>query len=369
MAIPALASLIGRALPAMFAAGEGGVLSGLVSRGASFVGRGAAGVAADGGATSGMGSLLADLVKQGLSGSGKSKGPAEKAESDEEERKRYRRRMPSAADLFDFKPPTANPSSSSGQAGPGQSGQSPKGVFNPIVSGKASMSAPASQRPSTMIVPNANEEGTGAAQNKAEIDRRRQEEKATESLKKFTDGIFKATGGFGKTVSAMLKINLATYAGAKALEMFVGTVSESRRDLGRWNGSIAASFAQLDIRRMQGDIKTAEGVSGSTAGLNAAYGDLLEELRPIRQDMMTLINGVGIVAANVGRVLAFVSKYLPFVQLIHLAAQKIEENTGKAKAGRDPMRDILDMLTNAPRPGPRPAPAPIEPKAPLPPIV
>lgn len=91
----------------------------------------------------------------------------------------------------------------------------------------------------------------------------------------------------------------AALLGAVALlRKFTFGLSESNRDLAKWNGALAASFAKLDIAQMQMDIRQASATGGSAAALNDALADVIREFQPIREDLGILVNLVGISAAT-----------------------------------------------------------------------
>jgi hypothetical protein len=347
-ALPALASLFGRALPAMI--GEGELLTGLVSRSGVVANAGVAeGSAAAGAARggSGLSSMLGDLLSGGLSGNSKS-SPKRETEEEKDDRIKRRRHVPSAADLFGYRPEQA---------------KSPA-----VAAGSASNS--------TFVRPNANELGTGAAQDADapdRIKRTKMQDEAIRPLDKLAGAFKKITGPLGSQFNLWLKVNTGLYAGSKALETFVWGISESNRGLGKWNGQIAASFAQLDIADMRREIQTADATFGSTTSLNTALSELLNEVQPIREGVGTAVNTMGIIAAKVSQGLAIGVKILTFLPIFAAGMREIEKLLGPdgKPVDTDPLAEFMHGFRNPAggRPGPMMPPVPIGPRDPLPPIV
>lgn len=337
------------------ASGEG-VLSGLVSRGgASLASAGETQMASAGKSTGTAGKLFKDLIGDMLMGSigGKRKQkPDEESEADREERFRRRTQVPSAADLFGHnlsRPPA-----------PQQTVPMAKVPFagRPAAVGSAGSATPTPAGQTTFVPAAAQPNRQPGAPN------------PIGPLKQFGNLITKTLGPLGKQLAFTLKLNTGLYSITKSLELFVWGVSESNRSLSRWNGQIAASFAKLDIANMRREIETGEATSGSATAVNTAFNDLLQEMQPIRQDISTIVNSVGVVAAKIAQGAATVIKWHPMVMAISFAARKIEENTKKSDTtGTDPMTDFIKAFDPKFFPGPAAPPTPIPPPAWIPPIV
>lgn len=150
----------------------------------------------------------------------------------------------------------------------------------------------------------------------------------------------------------------------KLLEVFAQRLSESNRNLTRFNGMIAASFAAKDIAQIRADWATAKGTEGTTSSLNLQLAKLIEETQPIRQSVVTILNLMGIAATRLARLYVSALKYLPFVEKAAETLAKMEETQRKeaaqslpAQANRDALRDIRNGLfargVNPPPGGPR----------------
>lgn len=175
------------------------------------------------------------------------------------------------------------------------------------------------------------------------------------------------TGPVGHSLSLFTK--LAGPAGLVGMifgmKKFVGVLSESNRDLAKWNGSLAASFNKLDIQQMKFDMQTANATSGSASALNDAFAELLTEFQPIRQDIGILVNLAGIGIANGTKQLIILVKSLqdtfPFLKdaVAHLEAMEDELKNGKQQSpiGNTALANLAAMGGGAARPavqGPMP---------------
>lgn len=78
------------------------------------------------------------------------------------------------------------------------------------------------------------------------------------------------------------------------------SLSDANRDLAKWNGSISASFARLDISRMKLDIRQGAATAGTTNELNNQLAAFLKELQPIREGVGTISNMLGISLLKIG---------------------------------------------------------------------
>lgn len=126
------------------------------------------------------------------------------------------------------------------------------------------------------------------------------------------------------------------------------TISETNRDLTKFDGRIADSFARLDFSQLRSRQQVARATSGSAAFLNDSLAALVRELQPMRNALTTVMNGVGILAVNVARLVNVLLKMHPVVAAgvkaaeeaeRRLAAKNEQESQGAAK---DFMRAIRD---------------------------
>lgn len=153
---------------------------------------------------------------------------------------------------------------------------------------------------------------------------------AMESLEKLLKG--DVIGAFMSLVKSMIKQATFFSSAALGIQKFVSGLAESRRYLSQYNGAIASAYLKLDVQRRMLNIRTGQNTQGSTTGLVDALAELNEAVQPMKEDLMTVVNGLGIVAAKVGTLMATVSKYLPVMILLKAIAEKIEENTRRAPA-------------------------------------
>lgn len=342
MPLPALAALFARIAPAML--GEGELMAGLVGR---------KGLAAGAETASGktVASMLSDLLMGGLSGESKPLATRETG-PDAEERFRQRRHVPSAADLFGYRPEPRTVSRSM-----------------PIPLARTSVTAPASQLGNSAFPSGATQPGGSTFIPANAKPNQQPAQQSMGMLQQFTGAVTKTLGPLGTQLKLYAKVGTGLYTASKALETFVWGISESNRGLARWNGEIAASFAQLDIANMRRDIQTADATSGSTVALNSAFNDLMTELQPMRETVATGLNVIGILAAKTGQVMAILNSWNPYVIAFKWALEQIEENTKPDGAGvGDPLTGWLRGMGSGMGPGPAAPPAPILPPAFLPPL-
>jgi hypothetical protein len=166
-------------------------------------------------------------------------------------------------------------------------------------------------------------------------------------------------------------------AATKKLGDLAEKTVESNRGLSQWSGAIAASFANLDLRREAEERKLAQGTAGSAVTLNRAFGEFVEETRQLRQFGRQTANLLGIVAANTGRIVAAMIKFAPNVGLLMSVMNKLDQLLGNRQQQDDPINAALQGAVKAGlnRPiaplgivAPPAAPGPQQPKPPLPPM-
>lgn len=180
-----------------------------------------------------------------------------------------------------------------------------------------------------------------------------------------------------KLAAISVAVPVAFGAILKGLKEFAGLVSESNRDLAKWNGGLAASFMSLDLKKQQLEINRAAETGGTAANLNAHLGKLLEELAPISNTFSSIVNLGATLGVEIARDMAAIVKYVSLFPGVAAIIKKIEDDLKQKNNGPDPLaqdlRALIGMRLNgdpAQLPdqlnGPRAA---IGPRAPLPPIL
>lgn len=136
------------------------------------------------------------------------------------------------------------------------------------------------------------------------------------------------------------------------LKKFTFGLSESNRDLAKWNGALAASFARLDIQQMRMNIRTANATSGTGAELNRQLGEVLTEFQPIREDLGRLVNVVGISAAKglktAIEVLKVLADNVPAIKEIRDGLNLIEKEMKKGQNNKFPGNQVLEAAVGLP---------------------
>ena len=72
----------------------------------------------------------------------------------------------------------------------------------------------------------------------------------------------------------------------------------------RFNGSIAAAFASLDVKQFHLDIDKASATQGSTTGLIKAIEEFNQAFAPMSADLLTLGNGIATGVVKIGTFLS-----------------------------------------------------------------
>lgn len=164
-------------------------------------------------------------------------------------------------------------------------------------------------------------------------------------LKKLISGdVMGAVKDFGKGI---LKAATGLVGVPLALDRWVRSVVESRRELARYNGAIATAFSKLDAQTVQNQIRTAQGTQGSTGAAVDASAELQNLTRPIHQDIATATNSLAWIGAKLGSFGA--SLYPAFRTLLGFGPilDAIERNTREKNDNKLPMaRGFLQQLQN-----------------------
>lgn len=150
------------------------------------------------------------------------------------------------------------------------------------------------------------------------------------------------------------------YGIIKGFERLGQTISETNRDLVRFDERIADSFQRLDFQQLRSRQQMARATGGSASMLNEQLAALIREMQPIRESVTTFLNTAGSSIVFVARMAAFVLKWHPMFVAMHRTAQLAERFMGRGeaqeaqKAAKDFMRDIRDGKFDRPKvPPPR----------------
>jgi hypothetical protein len=108
-------------------------------------------------------------------------------------------------------------------------------------------------------------------------------QKKNEATKEAASALVKFVASLGTSITGLVGF-------AVAMHKFAEAVTESRRKYAELNGLIGNAFALLDVQKLQMDMRTAQGISGSTAALTKAQGQLAEQEQPIDQMVKSIEN-------------------------------------------------------------------------------
>jgi hypothetical protein len=147
---------------------------------------------------------------------------------------------------------------------------------------------------------------------------------------------------------AALAAPLWLYPVITGFERLGRTLSETNRDLVRFDERIADSFARLDFAQLRSRQQMAQATGGSATMLNNQLAALIRELQPVRESVTTFLNTAGGSIVFIARMAAFLLKWHPLFVGMHKTAQIAERVMGKGQvqqaqaAAKDFMRDIRD---------------------------
>lgn len=145
----------------------------------------------------------------------------------------------------------------------------------------------------------------------------------------------------------------------QAFETLGRRVSDSNRHLSRFNGVLAASYAQRDVAQLRSDFKTAQGTAGTGAMLNDQLAKLIEEVQPMKETVIRLLNTVAAIGVMIARGANGVLGVHAAFAALKLIGEKIEENTKKPPANNDTamvhqrmLRDVVKEIRKPLNPPP-----------------
>jgi len=129
---------------------------------------------------------------------------------------------------------------------------------------------------------------------------------ATEGLGGLAGGLGEATAGIARFATGLIAVNPVLAAVVAGITVAVGAfvalavavVSitqkfiESQRYLSKYNGVLAAAYAQAKVRQIMRDIKVARETAAGTAKLIAAFEDLKDAFAPIKIALINLATAI-----------------------------------------------------------------------------
>lgn len=172
--------------------------------------------------------------------------------------------------------------------------------------------------------------------------------------KLFTGDVMGAVKDFTKSIT---KAGTAIVGLPVALQRWTESLVESRREMTRYNGTIATAFSRMDSSNVRNQILTASNTQGSTRSLVEAKTQLDSTVRPMNQDFATLTNSVGWIGAKIGSTFGSAYPLLRKIAGYGFVLDAIEKNTRKASEkdlpqGRGFLKELEDgkHLGNGARP-------------------
>jgi len=169
--------------------------------------------------------------------------------------------------------------------------------------------------------------------------------------------LLKGASSLTNPVTALIKLPAAAFGVVKAFEQVGRTVSETNRDLRRFDERIADSFARYDYAQLRSRQKVAQATGGSASFLNDQLKALLEEVQPLTESVVSFLNVAGGSLVYIARMLTLIIKWDPAVAVMMRAAEAAERFMGKGKAreaqsaAKDFLRDIRDGKLSKPKNG------------------
>ena len=175
---------------------------------------------------------------------------------------------------------------------------------------------------------------------------------------------------------ALVSFFPSLFLGMKA---FAGLIVESNRDLERWNGTLAASFANLDILKQNLEIRQGKETEFTASVLNEEFGKLLQEFQPISSALSNLTNTGALIATEISRILLRIGENSIYGKFASAGYDWFKKWLGIPEPvpdANDPLADLLRTVGNRKNQQPAgnknvpdPLPPPTGPRPPLPPII
>ncbi len=165
----------------------------------------------------------------------------------------------------------------------------------------------------------------------------------------------KGASSLTNPTTALIKLPAAAYGVVKAFEQVGRTISETNRDLIKFDERIADSFARYDYAQLRSRQKVAQATGGSASFLNDQLKALLEEIQPLTEGVVSFLNVAGGSLVFIARTLAFIIKWNPAVMAMSAAAKTAESfmKKGEAReaqaAGKDFLRSVRDGSFKMPK--------------------
>jgi len=156
-------------------------------------------------------------------------------------------------------------------------------------------------------------------------------------------------------IAGLVALPIALGAAAKGLQAFGAGVLETRRGLQRFDASIATVFARLERQKLMLAARTAAATRGSTTALGTNLQKLYEEVQPMREGLVTVVNTLGNTAVYVARAVNWLLIDNPISKMALEVLKVLGENPDLARQAI-PFEDMLRQMAqgnfgNRARPG------------------
>lgn len=132
-----------------------------------------------------------------------------------------------------------------------------------------------------------------------------------------------------KMAGAMTSVALlgpAAFSAVKAVETFGAVVLERRRGFAMFNSGIAQSFARMERQNLLLGVRTGAGISPSTQGLAKAFMSLREDIQPLTEIGLRMMNVVGTTLIQFARLGVFLMR--PLTWLVDKALDLVDRIPG-----------------------------------------
>jgi hypothetical protein len=125
------------------------------------------------------------------------------------------------------------------------------------------------------------------------------------------------------TMTSVALLGPAAFSAAKAVESFGAIVLERRRGFAMFNSGIAQSFARMERQSLLLGVRTGAGISPSTQGLARAFMALREDMQPLTEVGLRIMNVVGTTLIQFARLGIFLMR--PATWLVEKALDLIDK--------------------------------------------